>query len=144
MKAKLAAGLALTLVLGACGMRVPMRAPVAEPERAAPDWLLAESAPVAAPALPDAGPIIQALTTATPQVSPGQPVALQAQVVHPEGQPVALRWQAQGGVLTADAGLAVAWIPPDRPGTYAIRVVAVDPKGRETTGTLRLVVPAQP
>lgn len=139
MKAKqMALLLVAALALAGCGTRVLMRTPVAEPQRAeATGWLEALSA--AAPV--ESGPIIQSLGAATPEVLPGQPVALQALVVHPDGQPIALRWRAQGGVLTADAGQAVAWIPPQSSGTYAITVVASDPKGREAVGTMRLVVP---
>lgn len=87
-----------------------------------------------------ANPILQILTPAINDVVPGQPVALSVTASHPKELPMAFAWAATGGILSADAGKAVSWTPPQSPGAYVVTVVVTDQQGGLATGRMNLIV----
>lgn len=87
-------------------------------------------------------PYIDSFSAIPTKVVPGKTVLLKCKVTDPDDKEHLFVWRATGGRLYPSQTTLprTRWLPPARPGKYALTVVVSDRKGAKTTATITVQV----
>ncbi|MNR94121.1 PKD domain protein [compost metagenome] len=87
-------------------------------------------------------PVINSLSASPTNLTTGQPITFDVKASDPNGKSLEYRWNATGGVISANVGQSISWTPPSEPNTYPVQVTVTNSDGLTSSGTLNVIVKA--